>query len=259
MEALIHHFKLVTEGFRVPAGQVFQTVEHPRGELGVHLVSDGGTRPVPRALPRPVVQQPAGHVDHVRGRAGGRRRRRRRVPRPGAGRGGPLMSIETQPARTRRRYDAETHARLTADSDVDRRPLPAGALGAAADAAPGAVGGRLRQPARDRVLRGPPGPDHRRGVRGRDVLHAVQAAPERHLHGRRLHQHALRDHGRRRHLGGPVRPPGRRPRRDHRRRRDHPRARRVQRGLRLRAGRDGQLGVLRQPDARTAPGSSPTT
>jgi NADH-quinone oxidoreductase subunit D len=45
MESLIHHFKLVTEGFRVPAGQVFQTVEAPRGELGVHLVSDGGTRP----------------------------------------------------------------------------------------------------------------------------------------------------------------------------------------------------------------------
>ncbi|WP_136519128.1 NADH-quinone oxidoreductase subunit D [Cellulomonas telluris] len=45
MEALIHHFKLVTEGFRVPAGQVFQSVEHPRGELGVHLVSDGGTKP----------------------------------------------------------------------------------------------------------------------------------------------------------------------------------------------------------------------
>ncbi len=45
MEALIHHFKLVTEGFKVPAGQVWQTVEHPRGELGVHLVSDGGTRP----------------------------------------------------------------------------------------------------------------------------------------------------------------------------------------------------------------------
>ncbi|WP_125773449.1 NADH-quinone oxidoreductase subunit D [Antribacter gilvus] len=45
MEALIHHFKLVTEGFRVPAGQAWQTVEHPRGELGVHVVSDGGTRP----------------------------------------------------------------------------------------------------------------------------------------------------------------------------------------------------------------------
>ncbi len=45
MEALIHHFKLVTEGFRVPAGQVYQAVESPRGELGVHLVSDGGNKP----------------------------------------------------------------------------------------------------------------------------------------------------------------------------------------------------------------------
>lgn len=45
MEGLIHHFKLVTEGFRVPAGQVYVAVESPRGELGVHMVSDGGTRP----------------------------------------------------------------------------------------------------------------------------------------------------------------------------------------------------------------------
>jgi NADH-quinone oxidoreductase subunit D len=45
MEALIHHFKLVTEGFRVPPGQVYSAIESPRGELGVHLVSDGGTRP----------------------------------------------------------------------------------------------------------------------------------------------------------------------------------------------------------------------
>ncbi|HEV2375772.1 MAG TPA: NADH-quinone oxidoreductase subunit D [Streptosporangiaceae bacterium] len=45
MEALIHHFKLVTEGFRVPAGQVYAAIESPRGELGCHLVSDGGTRP----------------------------------------------------------------------------------------------------------------------------------------------------------------------------------------------------------------------
>jgi NADH-quinone oxidoreductase subunit D len=45
MESLIHHFKLVTEGFEVPVGQVYQAVESPRGELGVHMVSDGGTRP----------------------------------------------------------------------------------------------------------------------------------------------------------------------------------------------------------------------
>lgn len=45
MEALIHHFKLVTEGFRVPPGQAYSAVESPKGELGVHVVSDGGTRP----------------------------------------------------------------------------------------------------------------------------------------------------------------------------------------------------------------------
>jgi len=45
MEALIHHFKLVTEGFHVPPGQVYSPVESPRGELGVHMVSDGGTKP----------------------------------------------------------------------------------------------------------------------------------------------------------------------------------------------------------------------
>lgn len=45
MEGLIHHFKIVTEGFRVPVGQVYSAVESPRGELGVHMVSDGGTRP----------------------------------------------------------------------------------------------------------------------------------------------------------------------------------------------------------------------
>ncbi len=45
MEALIHHFKLVTEGFRVPPGQAYVPVESAKGELGAHVVSDGGTRP----------------------------------------------------------------------------------------------------------------------------------------------------------------------------------------------------------------------
>jgi len=45
MEALIHHFKIVTEGFKVPVGQVYQAIESPKGELACHLVSDGGTRP----------------------------------------------------------------------------------------------------------------------------------------------------------------------------------------------------------------------
>lgn len=45
MEAVIHHFKLVTHGYKVPAGEVYSAVESPRGELGLYLVSDGGTKP----------------------------------------------------------------------------------------------------------------------------------------------------------------------------------------------------------------------
>jgi NADH-quinone oxidoreductase subunit D len=45
MESLIHHFKLVTEGYRVPEGEVYVTIESPRGELGCYLCSDGGPKP----------------------------------------------------------------------------------------------------------------------------------------------------------------------------------------------------------------------
>ena len=45
MEALIYHFKIVTEGFRVPPGEVYQAIESPRGEMGYYMVSDGGPKP----------------------------------------------------------------------------------------------------------------------------------------------------------------------------------------------------------------------
>ncbi|MCP9485794.1 MAG: NADH dehydrogenase (quinone) subunit D [Gaiellaceae bacterium MAG52_C11] len=45
MESLIHHFKIVTEGYRVPEGEVYVAVESPRGESGVYVVSDGGPKP----------------------------------------------------------------------------------------------------------------------------------------------------------------------------------------------------------------------
>ncbi|PZS02137.1 MAG: hypothetical protein DLM69_04325 [Candidatus Chloroheliales bacterium] len=45
MESLIHHFKLYTAGFRPPVGEVYQRVESPRGQIGFHIISDGGPRP----------------------------------------------------------------------------------------------------------------------------------------------------------------------------------------------------------------------
>jgi NADH-quinone oxidoreductase subunit D len=45
MEALIHHFKLVTEGFRVPAGETYMPIEGPRGEHGCYVLADGSAKP----------------------------------------------------------------------------------------------------------------------------------------------------------------------------------------------------------------------
>jgi NADH-quinone oxidoreductase subunit D len=45
MEALIHHFKLFTEGFIIPKGEAYAAVEHPKGEFGVYLISDGANKP----------------------------------------------------------------------------------------------------------------------------------------------------------------------------------------------------------------------
>jgi NADH-quinone oxidoreductase subunit D len=45
MEVLIHHFKLFTEGYTVPPGEVYVGIEHPKGEFGVYLISDGANKP----------------------------------------------------------------------------------------------------------------------------------------------------------------------------------------------------------------------
>ena len=81
MESLIHHFKLVTEGMRVPAGQVYQAVESPRGELGFYLVSDGTNRPVSLQGARAILQQPERAAAHGPRRADRRRGRGHRLDR----------------------------------------------------------------------------------------------------------------------------------------------------------------------------------
>jgi NADH-quinone oxidoreductase subunit D len=45
MEAMIHHFKNMTEGYSVPEGEAYAAVEHPKGEFGVYLISDGANKP----------------------------------------------------------------------------------------------------------------------------------------------------------------------------------------------------------------------
>ena len=64
MEALIHHFKLYTEGFHVPAGEVYAAVEAPKGEFGVYLVADGANRPY-RAKLRAASYPHLAAMDHL--------------------------------------------------------------------------------------------------------------------------------------------------------------------------------------------------
>jgi NADH-quinone oxidoreductase subunit D len=64
MEALIHHFKLYTEGFHVPAGEVYAAVEAPKGEFGVYLVADGTNKPYRTKLRAPGYPHLAA-MDHI--------------------------------------------------------------------------------------------------------------------------------------------------------------------------------------------------
>ena len=60
MEALIHHFKLVTEGFRVPPGEAYYPIESPRGELGCFVRADGSSKPARVHMRDPSLREPAG-------------------------------------------------------------------------------------------------------------------------------------------------------------------------------------------------------
>ncbi len=86
MEALIHHFKIFTEGFKVPEGEVYTAIESPRGEIGCYMVSDGSAKPYRMHIRGPVVRQHAEPPGHAPGRPGGRRHRHHLVGRPGHGR-----------------------------------------------------------------------------------------------------------------------------------------------------------------------------
>ena len=65
MEALIHHFKLYTEGYKVPAGETYTAVEAPKGEFGVYLVSDGTNKPYRCKIRAPGFRLSPGDRIHV--------------------------------------------------------------------------------------------------------------------------------------------------------------------------------------------------
>ena len=255
MESLIHHFKLVTEGFRVPPGQAYAAIESPKGELGCHLVSDGGTRPYRAHFRDPSLQQPAGHRRDVRRQPGRRRHRRRGLDRPRDGRRGPLMTTTNTsgagvPDDDRRLAGRDARA-AARGRRAGHRPLPAAALGAAAAAAPGAVGRRLRlrpghRASAPRCSTSPPP----RSAASRPSTRSTSATPTATTPSGSAPTRSARSWAATRSGTSCQRPPRHRPRRDDRGRPDHPRADRVQRGVRLRARGHGQLGVLRQPDPR---------
>ena len=64
MESLIHHFKLYTEGFHVPKGEVYSSVEAPKGEFGVYLVADGTNKPYKAKIRAPGFAHLAA-IDHI--------------------------------------------------------------------------------------------------------------------------------------------------------------------------------------------------
>ena len=127
MEALIHHFKLFTEGFRVPAGETYVAVESPRGEIGCYLVSDGTAKPIRLHIRGPSFYNLQSMDAMVPGGDVRRRGRDRVEHRSDHGGGRPLVAV---------------HARQPRQGARHHRAVPAEEVGGAAAAAPRAGPGR---------------------------------------------------------------------------------------------------------------------
>ena len=103
MESLIHHFKIVTEGYRVPEGEVYVTVESPRGEMGCYVVSDGGPKPWRVKFRAPSFVALEATATCMRDSLDRRHDRDRRLARQRHGGGRPVSACGTRSARRPRR------------------------------------------------------------------------------------------------------------------------------------------------------------
>ena len=122
MEALIHHFKLYTEGFHVPAGEVYAAVEAPKGEFGVYLVSDGTNKPYRCKIRAPGFAHLAGDGFPVPRPHAGRRERHHRLARHRV-RGGRPMSVAPygSPEDAARRASPSRRRTLALGQGADRQ------------------------------------------------------------------------------------------------------------------------------------------
>ena len=128
MEALIHHFKLVTEGFRVPPGEAYYPIEGPRGELGCFVRADGSAKPARVHMRDPSFVNLQALAPMVRGRLHRRPDRDARDARPDPRRHRPMSALEipTGPAAsgTARACPAGTR-RSTSTRTRRSSPIPA--------------------------------------------------------------------------------------------------------------------------------------
>ncbi len=258
MEALIHHFKIFTEGFRVPEGEVYVAVESPRGELGCYLVSDGSAKP---------------YRLHIRGPSFVNLQTLPHMLRGGliADAVAIISSVDPIMGEVDRWWPARAHGRAgsafgapgegwIADGPVDERergagagdhrPLPPVALGVDPPVARGPGTGRMGEHRGHEPHRRAARPDPGRGVGHGQLLRHVQAGARGPLRGQRVHQHLLPPgRGRRaaRALRGTPRGQGRR---HHPRRGVHPRGRGVHRRLHRRPLSPGELPLLPQHHPR---------
>ncbi len=243
MEALIHHFKIVSEGFRVPPGDVYQSIEAPRGELGYYVVSNGENRPY-RVRTRPPSMY---NLQCIKGLAPGNLIADLVVM---IGSLDPVFGEVDRYARAPRRATfrrcsngcGRSVTRIIAQYEHKRSALLM--LGAPLSSSTKATSAPMRVAAcgTARPYAG------RRRVDGL-VLHAVLPPAGRQVHAASLPRALVRDQRRRRHHGVLSREARRRSPRNDRRRTVLVRRSRVSGGVRPRAVHAGEPGVRLRPHA----------